>query len=442
MATAETPQTSNLNNIANLLSIAPATAAVPHASAPPANAPPGSLATSNYSVFAASSLVIDPVVFLLWLNGLSIDKAALYLHKKAALLAQSSSNLGSVSDSLNVKQSFIQKTSSIFQASSEFPSPLPDPHSTMKSSKPWHSQLSKQTNDSLKALLQTQYRIYEHLELTLHYPSQQAHSPTLSPSTKRFLIESYYSYDPKIMRELLGKKLSTRTRKDLDDIAERTQTPLGACRRTFDNLKRIARRVDDSPTASRIESEFLLPPTQSHVYTMVLFISRNRLDTSKRKLAARPLALFVDMAAMLARWLGDEDGELDNAVALDARDARSVLFASKEVLEEFRGATVARLNDDGENGSGGSGAFAWSVVGDKPFRVVLKNVLGVGVSVSVKEFRDVFINLLEKVVEPCEGMGWGKRELDAFLDACLATWIECESIPNSVRRKLERGLTR
>ena len=41
----------------------------------------------------------------------------------------------------------------------------------------------------------------------------------------------YYGFDQVVVRELLGKKLNHRTRKDLDDVCEKTQTTLGSCRR-------------------------------------------------------------------------------------------------------------------------------------------------------------------------------------------------------------------
>lgn len=41
----------------------------------------------------------------------------------------------------------------------------------------------------------------------------------------------YYQFDKVVVRELLGKKLTGRLRKDLDDISEKTNIPLKSCRR-------------------------------------------------------------------------------------------------------------------------------------------------------------------------------------------------------------------
>ena len=41
----------------------------------------------------------------------------------------------------------------------------------------------------------------------------------------------YYQFDEVIIREILGKKLSGRNRKDLDDVNEKTKMSLKKCRR-------------------------------------------------------------------------------------------------------------------------------------------------------------------------------------------------------------------
>jgi len=41
----------------------------------------------------------------------------------------------------------------------------------------------------------------------------------------------YYSFDESVVREILGKKLNSRTRKDLDEVHEKTGVKLTSCRR-------------------------------------------------------------------------------------------------------------------------------------------------------------------------------------------------------------------
>ena len=46
-----------------------------------------------------------------------------------------------------------------------------------------------------------------------------------------FLYFRYYQFDSVVVREILGKKLSSRNRKDMDDVGEKTRIPLRSCRR-------------------------------------------------------------------------------------------------------------------------------------------------------------------------------------------------------------------
>ena len=58
----------------------------------------------------------------------------------------------------------------------------------------------------------------------------------------------YYQFDKEVVRELLGKKLTGRLRKDLDDVSEKTNIPLKSCRRQvccyFRDLQHAADTVE------------------------------------------------------------------------------------------------------------------------------------------------------------------------------------------------------
>ncbi len=69
------------------------------------------------------------------------------------------------------------------------------------------------------------YRLFAMLETAL---LSSASTDSLTPlqlvdaATKKRVIESYHSLDPIFCREIFGKKLSSRLRKDLDEVADRT----------------------------------------------------------------------------------------------------------------------------------------------------------------------------------------------------------------------------
>ena len=61
----------------------------------------------------------------------------------------------------------------------------------------------------------------------------------LSPATGAYLISKYYEFDDLVGRELLGRKLTTRARKDLDVLAEATSVNIESCRRQFENIRSL-----------------------------------------------------------------------------------------------------------------------------------------------------------------------------------------------------------
>ena len=44
-------------------------------------------------------------------------------------------------------------------------------------------------------------------------------------------FNSYYGFDKDVIREILGKRMSAKLRKDMDDVSEKTGIPLKRCRR-------------------------------------------------------------------------------------------------------------------------------------------------------------------------------------------------------------------
>lgn len=87
----------------------------------------------------------------------------------------------------------------------------------------------------------------------------------LPPELRAVLVERYYRFEPAIMKEMLGKKLNNRTRKTAEDYCERNRLPGYVGRRTFENLKRITRRVEDlqGDMKEHIEKIFMMPPSMA-----------------------------------------------------------------------------------------------------------------------------------------------------------------------------------
>lgn len=132
------------------------------------------------------------------------------------------------------------------------------------------------------------YRTYSLLEKLLSNPNklQEQLAFQIEPQTRQFLIEKYYEFDDGVVRELLGKKLSSRHRKDLDEVSEKTGCPLKSCRRQFDNVKRVYKMVEEMPgsVVQNIQSLFYLSEELAKKYAVVVFLASIRFEVTKRRL--------------------------------------------------------------------------------------------------------------------------------------------------------------
>lgn len=167
----------------------------------------------------------------------------------------------------------------------------------------------------LAACVQTEcedeYRVYALLQKYLIDTSLLQHDCMMVQLSKEMLLrmtERYYRFDESVMRCLLGKKLSSRDRKDpFDECEERIGVRLSSCQRQFDNIKRVRDAVIDdengnggeslsvaapAPSSSqqprakglveRIRAQFGLSPALALSYARVVFLCRYRFDTIKR----------------------------------------------------------------------------------------------------------------------------------------------------------------
>ncbi|KAH7491901.1 hypothetical protein KRP22_002617 [Phytophthora ramorum] len=129
-----------------------------------------------------------------------------------------------------------------------------------------------------------QYRLYDKLE---HYLSQPSLFRSqllfqIPPAQQYYMVERYYSRDADVDRWLLGKKLSGRLEKDLDDVAERSGRTLKSCRRQLENLRRVYAAVEDRNfhgLPCRAVSElFLLSEQLASKYACLLFVLHTRFQ--------------------------------------------------------------------------------------------------------------------------------------------------------------------
>ncbi|XP_033736195.1 acidic fibroblast growth factor intracellular-binding protein-like [Pecten maximus] len=269
---------------------------------------------------------------------------------------------------------------------------------------------------------QDNYRLFINLEKLLKDPTKLAeqHLYQLDPQTQKLLIERYYKFDALVVREVLGKKLSSRNRKDLDEVCEKTRVPLRSCRRQFDNLKRVFKTVEDltGSLVDNIQAHYLVSEVLAKEYAAIVFIANNRFETGKKKLCHLTFYDFVHCATcMIANWsytskdsLGHEDMDvdLDRRFLQDLREFKILL--DKESLDEHKSLVLSATK----------GTLPKKIHQDLDdnFKNMSKAIVNIAYGLNhSKEARDIFIDLVEKIIEPCMQGRWLKDELNVVLTA-------------------------
>uniref|UniRef100_A0A0K2VAH7 Acidic fibroblast growth factor intracellular-binding protein n=1 Tax=Lepeophtheirus salmonis TaxID=72036 RepID=A0A0K2VAH7_LEPSM len=180
--------------------------------------------------------------------------------------------------------------------------------------------------DFLVSDINDSYRLFcmlEHLLLTTGKLSEQLTFQLDSHSKKRW-VEKYYSLDSSLARELLGKKLSSRFKKDLDEISDKTGIHLKSCRRQFDNIKRIFKTVEEMSGCyvQNIVLQFNLPRGLAEKYATLVFLSSFKFEVNKKRLNYLSFeAISVSSLVLIDKWM---DGDDANDQCLD-RDFLSSL---------------------------------------------------------------------------------------------------------------------
>nr|XP_041568047.1 acidic fibroblast growth factor intracellular-binding protein isoform X5 [Taeniopygia guttata] len=100
------------------------------------------------------------------------------------------------------------------------------------------------------------YRTFQMLERLLHAPPRllQQLLFQIPPERQALLIQRYYAFDEALARELLGKKLSKGTKKELDEVSARTGVGIRSCRRQGLRRHRVLRQqpLRDGQTAAAV----------------------------------------------------------------------------------------------------------------------------------------------------------------------------------------------
>ncbi|XP_048586124.1 acidic fibroblast growth factor intracellular-binding protein-like isoform X2 [Nematostella vectensis] len=268
------------------------------------------------------------------------------------------------------------------------------------------------------------YRLFNMLEHFLQNPLVLGKQllVQIPPNIQETLIERYYQFDKEVIRELLGKKLTGRQRKDLDDVSDKTGVTLKSCRRQFDNIKNVFRTIEETEGGGLVETikkNFLLPEPLARDFASIVFLATHRFETSKRRLS---YLTFDDIAycaeLMINNWtvgsdveggtgqdMGETGAEFDRTFLQDLRDLR-VFVTDREIVEEHKKLVCTEVQKNG------SSAFAKSV--DTNF----------------------------KIIEACKQLEWSTDAVHMFFTSLVSTCSQVESLSRSNLERLVPIYTR
>ncbi len=292
--------------------------------------------------------------------------------------------------------------------------------------------------DDYKDLLMSEtrgyFRLFGILEPYLQLPSRLLKQGLvqLPLSVKQAMIQHYYAFDERVVREFLGKKLSTKNRKDLDDVSEKTRVPLKNCRRQFDNIKQVLQVVDDyeGSLVENIKAQFSLSEDLARSYASVVFINHNRFETQKKKLSHLLFSDFTYCASeMIDHWTAgsegshvmDDDLELDRVFLQELHDLRIGMLDRvwidrhlKLILKDLRKQKChpSYVKQVEQNG-----------------RSFLKSIISFGASlIHRKDLKDFFVDVTDDILIPFHQLGWGREDVRMFLLSVRGCYLECEQV--------------
>jgi hypothetical protein len=222
----------------------------------------------------------------------------------------------------------------------------------------------------LQSEITDQWRVFDMMEHYLQSPLLFANSfysfhihPTLHMQQCLRMIHAFYSFDASVAKELVGRKITSRGRRDIDDVAEAANVQLRSCKRQFENVRRIFSSLEETTqfqcnVFQYLSQQYLLDPAQALRYTALLFLLYARFQVyNKRRLqrldyhdleycsAVIMTCMVNDSQAFIEsgiderkdplQCLADVNGfDLDKRLVASIRDIRTAL-QDKDMLELF-----------------------------------------------------------------------------------------------------------
>ena len=144
-----------------------------------------------------------------------------------------------------------------------------------------------------------QFRLFWMLQPYFMDPTQPAFQRRyrMLPAMRRLVLDAYYGFDERVMRELLGRKPAPKLRREIEGLREKLNVSQRSVRRQFDNLRRIHTAFEDNARhgfqcymRDEIMAGWLLSESLAAKYTCVLFLFHSGFKVSLARYYTLPHA--------------------------------------------------------------------------------------------------------------------------------------------------------
>lgn len=252
------------------------------------------------------------------------------------------------------------------------------------------------------------------------------------------LLKRYYSLDDDFVRELLGRRLRRRMRKELEEIAERVKVKPKSAIRQFNNLLRIKKRLQSlqrrtnstntmNSLSSLIQHHFLIDRELASKYIRIVFLLYHRLDVKKRLSALSYAEIDALANTLMCKWIGTANGEAANSssevptLTLDTkfltalRDLKN-LFNNRIYLSLYKKNVKLALERINE------GATTHKTPTPR-YTSLLKTLITLGAGLGqAKEFKDFFVDVVDKIGQPLKQLNFTRIDMQSLCDVLVQSF--------------------
>jgi len=176
-----------------------------------------------------------------------------------------------------------------------------------------------------------------------------------------------------------------------------------------------------------IKTNFLLSDDLIKKYCAVVFIAGYRFETNKKKLSYLSFKDFCNCAySMMTHWTSpivddSSTADIEREFLVDLRELRVLLDREREhklaVCQKLKGKVSDKIHSEI----------------DHNFKVYSRTLINIAYSLHHnKSLKELFVDLVEKYIEPCKHLQWSFNEMKVFLEVYAESAAQLDIIRTQV----------